>query len=313
MIQKTFCNSSTQFIKIYFFFSSRRRHTILQGDWSSDVCSSDLDVRLYDPDTTLVAWLPRAELSYNPLEFAAGRVVLFELALREPLFNIVQHPSGRLNAEELLRLGGPDTAQGPRGPATLILFRNVRIEDGTVMLRLRAGPAPDPTHEIDAAARRAPPPPPFRTSGSSTPASPTGRCCTGASRCAPTAAACWRSGSSRSPSPRAAAPSRAGSRRSARPIPGSSPCRRPTSRRATSISSSPAPSSTGCLWRAASAAAPWPRERSARCTWRRTGCSATPSSRAGRSPPCAVAARWTCRAAPEWASAPSRWTRRRST
>src|SRR5256885_8668550 len=27
---------------IVFFFSSRRRHTRLQGDWSSDVCSSDL-------------------------------------------------------------------------------------------------------------------------------------------------------------------------------------------------------------------------------------------------------------------------------
>src|SRR6266850_5894605 len=26
----------------YFFFSSRRRHTRVQGDWSSDVCSSDL-------------------------------------------------------------------------------------------------------------------------------------------------------------------------------------------------------------------------------------------------------------------------------
>src|SRR5256885_11146153 len=25
------------------FFSSRRRHTRLQGDWSSDVCSSDLN------------------------------------------------------------------------------------------------------------------------------------------------------------------------------------------------------------------------------------------------------------------------------
>src|ERR1022692_5231281 len=25
----------------HFFFSSRRRHTRLQGDWSSDVCSSD--------------------------------------------------------------------------------------------------------------------------------------------------------------------------------------------------------------------------------------------------------------------------------
>src|SRR2546426_5561840 len=28
----------------FFFFSSRRRHTRLQGDWSSDVCSSDLDI-----------------------------------------------------------------------------------------------------------------------------------------------------------------------------------------------------------------------------------------------------------------------------
>src|SRR5256885_8784384 len=29
-------------VKLFFFFSSRRRHTRLQGDWSSDVCSSDL-------------------------------------------------------------------------------------------------------------------------------------------------------------------------------------------------------------------------------------------------------------------------------
>src|SRR5256885_7286686 len=28
----------------FFFFSSRRRHTRLQGDWSSDVCSSDLPI-----------------------------------------------------------------------------------------------------------------------------------------------------------------------------------------------------------------------------------------------------------------------------
>src|SRR5256885_14067735 len=28
---------------LLFFFSSRRRHTRLQGDWSSDVCSSDLN------------------------------------------------------------------------------------------------------------------------------------------------------------------------------------------------------------------------------------------------------------------------------
>ena len=30
------------FILFFFFFSSRRRHTRLVRDWSSDVCSSDL-------------------------------------------------------------------------------------------------------------------------------------------------------------------------------------------------------------------------------------------------------------------------------
>src|SRR5256885_16770191 len=33
-------NSLERFI-MFFFFSSRRRHTRLQGDWSSDVCSSE--------------------------------------------------------------------------------------------------------------------------------------------------------------------------------------------------------------------------------------------------------------------------------
>src|SRR5215467_15307735 len=32
-------------LNFFFFFSSRRRHTRLQGDWSSDVCSSDLERR----------------------------------------------------------------------------------------------------------------------------------------------------------------------------------------------------------------------------------------------------------------------------
>src|SRR5437762_7984415 len=30
------------FQRVFFFFSSRRRHTRYIGDWSSDVCSSDL-------------------------------------------------------------------------------------------------------------------------------------------------------------------------------------------------------------------------------------------------------------------------------
>src|SRR5256885_13096449 len=44
---------------LFFFFSSRRRHTRLQGDWSSDVCSSDLPTCWRVP--------PRARNSYGTL------------------------------------------------------------------------------------------------------------------------------------------------------------------------------------------------------------------------------------------------------
>src|SRR5207248_7794791 len=36
------CTGSLRFWVVAFFFSSRRRHTRSYGDWSSDVCSSDL-------------------------------------------------------------------------------------------------------------------------------------------------------------------------------------------------------------------------------------------------------------------------------
>src|SRR5688572_31387047 len=36
---------TSEFIFIFFFFSSRRRHTRFDCDWSSDVCSSDLESR----------------------------------------------------------------------------------------------------------------------------------------------------------------------------------------------------------------------------------------------------------------------------
>src|SRR5690606_40312406 len=42
---------------ILFFFSSRRRHTSFSRDWSSDVCSSDLGIRI--AEIGLVARLHR--------------------------------------------------------------------------------------------------------------------------------------------------------------------------------------------------------------------------------------------------------------
>src|ERR1022692_5043299 len=40
-MRQTECVEYLEYLQA-FFFSSRRRHTRLQGDWSSDVCSSDL-------------------------------------------------------------------------------------------------------------------------------------------------------------------------------------------------------------------------------------------------------------------------------
>src|SRR2546430_15283596 len=39
-------STSMVMIIIFFFFSSRRRHTRFDCDWSSDVCSSDLEPRI---------------------------------------------------------------------------------------------------------------------------------------------------------------------------------------------------------------------------------------------------------------------------
>src|SRR5256886_7458409 len=48
-----------------FFFSSRRRHTRFDCDWSSDVCSSDLCVRQLAIDTKL-GGIPLSQLLKRP-------------------------------------------------------------------------------------------------------------------------------------------------------------------------------------------------------------------------------------------------------
>src|SRR5262249_61505858 len=74
------CRTSTCCVR--FFFSSRRRHTRLVSDWSSDVCSSDLvrtaaasGTRLSGPAAfEAVAPLPTAAISLGQARAAAGRV-----------------------------------------------------------------------------------------------------------------------------------------------------------------------------------------------------------------------------------------------
>src|SRR5690606_41097438 len=64
----------------FFFFSSRRRHTRFSRDWSSDVCSSDLQHRRSHPMTQPIYSAP-IELA-QPVK--RGHTEVKEIALRRP-------------------------------------------------------------------------------------------------------------------------------------------------------------------------------------------------------------------------------------
>src|SRR5688500_20220031 len=55
----------------YFFFSSRIRHTRLQGDWSSDVCSSDLETKVLAKEITSGLRIPAIAVLGNH-DFESG-------------------------------------------------------------------------------------------------------------------------------------------------------------------------------------------------------------------------------------------------
>src|SRR3989454_2002099 len=75
----------------FFFFSSRRRHTRLQGDWSSDVCSSDLAVR--QPGGTPVAEAARKVALKFPHEMSPVAELFLFLAARADLVQRVIRPA----------------------------------------------------------------------------------------------------------------------------------------------------------------------------------------------------------------------------
>src|SRR5256885_11502743 len=101
-----------------FFFSSRRRHTRLQGDWSSDVCSSDLrDFPVFlHPETHEEYALARTERKSGPgyrgfvVQAAPDVTLEQDLARRDLTINAMAAPpdwdgdrkSTRLNSSHLV-------------------------------------------------------------------------------------------------------------------------------------------------------------------------------------------------------------------
>src|SRR5690606_40468435 len=87
-----------------FFFSSRRRHTRFSRDWSSDVCSSDLDLQaerlvLADVDTEQLGCRLASEVLHADEAHARGmRRTTFTRA--DELFNDPLPLSEQLRSEE---------------------------------------------------------------------------------------------------------------------------------------------------------------------------------------------------------------------
>src|SRR6266536_5444394 len=82
----------------FFFFSSRRRHTRSTRDWSSDMCSSDLN----ELERRAAEVLGQAEAVFVPTATMANEIAL--RALSEPGDELVAEENSHILLAEL---GGP--------------------------------------------------------------------------------------------------------------------------------------------------------------------------------------------------------------
>src|SRR6185369_16152429 len=150
------------FFLFFFFFSSRRRHTRFKCDWSSDVCSSDLECRmsklagelLADIDKETVDWQPNyddKELEPTVLPTKVPNLLIngssgiaVGMATNIPPHNLSEVIDGvlaliadpRLPDDELVKLiPGPDFPTGGVIQGRVGILSAYRTGRGTVVVR----------------------------------------------------------------------------------------------------------------------------------------------------------------------------------
>src|SRR6266487_4338294 len=142
-------------IVVFFFFSSRRRHTRWTGDWSSDVCSSDLargrggagaDQLEGQADQAAAGGLHRPTQDRRCLDHAETGAAGRPLALAGPAVAPPQRqeatPGQGVEPVLLVQLGGPDAVAGGAGarPRREVARRGVAVQrPGAVGGRSGAG------------------------------------------------------------------------------------------------------------------------------------------------------------------------------
>lgn len=106
----------------------------IDGDFVRSLSLDSLEVR--DTSGALLALFPRVDARWRLRNLLQGRILLEELRLERPVLRVVQHRGGRMNFEEVLRLGeGPPGGRGP-----LLEFRNLAVVDGEVEIRTSWSP-----------------------------------------------------------------------------------------------------------------------------------------------------------------------------
>src|SRR6266480_7383938 len=100
---------------LFFFFSSRRRHTRLTCDWSSDVCSSDLDT---------------FQSRYINDGFSGGekkRAEILQMAALKPEIAVLDETDSGLDIDSIKYVA--ESINGMRGPdlGVLIITHYTRI------------------------------------------------------------------------------------------------------------------------------------------------------------------------------------------
>src|SRR3989454_7097572 len=125
------------------FFSSRRRHTILQGDWSSDVCSSDLTQSFVAAGTGTINFTSDQGCLAAPCNFASlltntnvGPFVRWD-ATSAPPAGFIGQPAiahgitGSRFGTNFFRLSGPNVG----GPGVNVLETNLFNITGRIFVR----------------------------------------------------------------------------------------------------------------------------------------------------------------------------------
>src|SRR2546426_5490584 len=113
---------------IFFFFSSRRRHTRLQGDWSSDVCSSDL----FRPEfLAAIDWALAPHEDQRPQSVPEWREALLGAAKSPPRTQVAQPRTTPASFDpNLLKQLEAELAQH-LGPIAPVMVRNAAKKAAT--------------------------------------------------------------------------------------------------------------------------------------------------------------------------------------